>query len=270
MTVIAPISNIISLQNNFHIAFLQRLSNSDKTIVFIHGFGSAKEHFRCAFDSPSLEEYTLIAVDLAGFGQSRGPDDFGYSMKEQAEIVIELLAKMDAGNIHLCAHSMGGLVAMNMAELEPHRVLSFIDLEGNLTPEDCFFSGKITEKSFEQFAERGKRKFTEHFRNAGKEDSSMSEYAATFSSASTVALYKSAHHTVEDSSTPLVERFLRIKNACYIYGEKNRGVFPGEKLLTEAKVPIFYITDAGHSMATENPVELYRVIKEFLDGLKFP
>ena len=188
-------------------------------------------------------------------------------MKVQAKVVIALLNELGVERFHLCAHSMGGLAAMEIAELYPSRVLSFIDLEGNLTPEDCFFSGKVAEKTYEQFAERGRRKFEEHLHHAGKTDAAMKEYAETFSAASTIALYKSARHTVADSSTPLVERFLRIKNACYIYGEENRGVFPSEKLLTEAGIPIFYIANAGHSMATENPIELYRVMREFIERL---
>lgn len=162
---------------------------------------------------------------------------------------------------------MGGLVAMKMAELEPERIISLIDMEGNLTPEDCFFSGRIAELTYEEFEKSGRRKFEEDLREAGLEDSAKSEYFETFSMALTIALYKSASHTVADSSTLLVDRLSRIKNACYIYGERNRGVYPGEKLLREKGVPLFYIEGSGHSMATDNPEELYRVISSFIEGL---
>jgi pimeloyl-ACP methyl ester carboxylesterase len=35
---------------------------------------------------------------------------------------------------------MGGLTALMLAHHEPDRVLSFVDIEGNLAPEDCFLS----------------------------------------------------------------------------------------------------------------------------------
>ncbi|MBN2411516.1 alpha/beta hydrolase [candidate division KSB1 bacterium] len=261
------ITKTLTLDKNLNLSYWKRPSDSGDTIVFIHGFGSAKEHFRYALDSQSLEKYTLVAVDLVGFGQSRGPEEFDYTMKNQATLVIELLDNLKTGNFYLCGHSMGGLVAMNIAELIPNQVLSLIDLEGNLTPEDCFISGMVAGSSLKVFAEKGKPKLVKDFRDAGIKEQSMKEYADTFGAASTVALYKSAGHTVKDSSTLLVERLSRIRNVCYIYGEKNRGLYPGEKLLKAAGVPIFYIDDAGHSMATENPEQLYSVIRSFIDGL---
>ncbi|UCE18520.1 MAG: alpha/beta hydrolase [Gemmatimonadota bacterium] len=260
-------NTIINVRGDFDIACTRRLSGNGATVVFIHGFGSAKEHFRYAFDSPSLEGFSLVVPDLVGFGQSRGPEEFGYRMKDQAAVILQLLDRLEIVTFHLCAHSMGGLIAMNMAEMEPFRVLSLIDMEGNLTPEDCFISGQVAERTFEEFVEKGRRKLEVLFRDAGLEDPSMREYVNTFAAASTEALYTSACHTVEVSSTPLVERLSRIRNVCFIYGEKNRGLYPGEALLQAAGVPIFYIKDAGHSMATENPKQLFSVIRSFIDGV---
>jgi pimeloyl-ACP methyl ester carboxylesterase len=262
-----PITKTMRLNNNFDIAYWIRPFDSDDIIVFIHGFGSAKEHFRYAFNSPSLEEFTLLAVDLIGFGQSRGPDEFEYAMNEQATLVIELLDNLKIESFHLCGHSMGGLIAMNVAEQEPRRVLSFIDIEGNLTPEDCFISGIVASGTLQEFAEKGRSKYEKDIQDEGIKDPTMSEYADTFSKALTVALYKSACHTVVESSTPLIEKLLRIKNVCYIYGEKNKGLYPSENLLQAAGVPIFYIENAGHSMATENPKQLYSTIRSFIERL---
>ncbi len=256
------ITRTINLKKDFNLAYWERPAEGESSIVFIHGFGSSKDYFRYAFDSPVLREFHLLAVDLIGFGQSTGPDEFTYSMKDQAAIVIELLNHLELHAFHLCGHSMGGLVVMGIAELEPQRVLSLIDLEGNLTLEDCFVSGLVAGSTLAEFTGNGKRNLENDFREAGHH-----EYADSFSQASTVGLYKSACHTVEESSTPLVERLAKIKNACYVYGEKNRGIYPGEKLLYDAGVPVFYIEDAGHSMAVENPKQLYGVIRSFIDGL---
>ena len=43
----------------------------------------------------------------------------------------------------LVGHSMGGLAALLLARQDPGRVLSFVDIEGNLAPEDCFLSRQI-------------------------------------------------------------------------------------------------------------------------------
>ena len=227
---------------------------------------SAKTHFRHAFDVSSLRRFTVVAIDLVGFGESRGPESFEYAMEDQARVMLKVLDVLKTESFHLCAHSMGGLVAMKMAELEPERILSLIDMEGNLTPEDCFFSGRVAELSFEAFEKEGRRRLEEELREAGLVDPAMSEYLETFRMASTIALYKSAGHTVADSATVLVDRLSRIRNACYIYGERSRGVYPGEKLLHEKGVPVFYVEGAGHAMAADNPEELYRVIGSFIEG----
>ncbi|WP_399476426.1 hypothetical protein [Streptomyces sp. TRM68367] len=38
---------------------------------------------------------------------------------------------------------MGGLTALLLGHQQPDRVLSFVDIEGNVAPEDCFLSRQI-------------------------------------------------------------------------------------------------------------------------------
>lgn len=256
-----------TLHDHYQISYWERPSPGGRYIVFIHGFGSCKEHFRFAAQAPSLAEFTLLAPDLIGFGQSSGPEEFSYAMQDQAALMLELLDQLQVENFHLCGHSMGGLVVMNMAELAPQRVWSLMDLEGNLTPEDCTFSGRVNAYSLTEFSENGRTSFEKELEQAGDSDPSSAEYVESFRVASTVALYKSARHTVLDSSLPLVNRLSRIPNVCYLYGEKNRGIYPGEKLLHAAGIPVFYIPDAGHAMATDNPTQLYALLGSFIEGL---
>lgn len=258
----------IALKGGFHVACNYRHIDSADALVFIHGFGSAKEHFRHAFNASSLRSFSIVAIDLVGFGESRGPANFGYTMEDQARVMLKILSKLKIESSHLCGHSMGGLVAMKMAELEPLRVRSLINMEGNLTPEDCTLSGTVVKFTPEEFTNQRRREFEEELRKANAADPSFIEYMETFRIASTMALLKSAAHTVAESSTPLVDRLARIKNSCYIYGEKNKGLFPGEKLLGEKGVPVFYVKDAGHAMATDNPEELCRIIYSFIDAIR--
>jgi pimeloyl-ACP methyl ester carboxylesterase len=255
-----------ALPGGLVVAHARRTAGAAAPIVLIHGFGSAKEHFRHAFAAPELRQYPLLAPDLVGFGRSRGPEGFGYTMAEQARTMLTLLDELAVDSFHLCAHSMGGLVALELAELEPERVLSLVDVEGNLTPEDCFFSGRIAALPLEEFAGDGRKKLEQSLRMAGWKDPAMREYLETFRRASTVALYRSAADTVAESNGPLVDRLARVARSCYVYGEKNRGVFPGEKMLLAAGVPVFYVPEAGHSMATENPAGLFRIVGSFIAG----
>lgn len=54
-----------------------------------------------------------------------------------------MLAHAGIEHFHLVGHSMGGLTALMLAHEEPERVLSFVDIEGNVAPEDCFLSRKV-------------------------------------------------------------------------------------------------------------------------------
>ncbi len=259
------VNQTLRLNGGFILSYRYRPVESAPTIVFVHGFGSSKRHFRFAFESAALEGMGLLSFDLVGFGGSAGPEDFSYGMADQAAVLLSALDRLKIERFDLCAHSMGGLVALELVEQARERVSCFVNLEGNLTPEDCFFSGKIAELSESQFATSGRQRFEKGLYQAGQKDPSMREFAEDFGRASSDALYRSAVHTVADSDAPLIERLIRIPNACYIYGEQNRGVYPGEKKLIQAGFPVFYIPGTGHSMATEKPDHLYRVVRTVVE-----
>jgi pimeloyl-ACP methyl ester carboxylesterase len=75
-----------------------------------------------------------------------------------------VLRELDIERFHLAGHSMGGLTALLLASQEPSRVLSFIDIEGNVAPEDCFLSRQVIthssddhERFLDDFIERTRR-----------------------------------------------------------------------------------------------------------------
>lgn len=49
-----------------------------------------------------------------------------------------LPGSLEAERFHLEGHSMGGLTSFTLAHEEGERVLSCVDIEGNVDPEDCF------------------------------------------------------------------------------------------------------------------------------------
>jgi hypothetical protein len=155
---------------------------------------------------------------------------------------------------------MGGLVAMEMINQSPPQVLSFINLEGNLTLDDCFITGKILEYSLGEFLASERVKFEESLLE-------FPSYLKEFRKASSIALYKSAEDTVRLSSNPrLIEDFMALPNKkCFVYGEKNKGKYPAEAILHNHDVPVLYIKDTDHEMAEQNPTHLYSTISKFLE-----
>jgi pimeloyl-ACP methyl ester carboxylesterase len=243
-----------------------------RSILFIHGLGASKESFAGAFGREELKGITLLTPDLPGFGESERPDGFSYGMREQAEIVLGAASHLGLERFHLLAHSMGGIVGIELCRIAPGRILSFVNVEGNLQPEDCTLSRRIGAMSEEEFLRQGfddlratlGRLFRETDDKAGK------AYLACLAKASPAALHRSALETVRASDRgDLMERFSGLPfYRCYVYGEKNRGLFPAEKLLAEAGVPVFYIPRSGHSPMDDNPADLYGLVRRTVDNAR--
>ncbi|KAF7926421.1 hypothetical protein EAE99_005616 [Botrytis elliptica] len=54
-----------------------------------------------------------------------------------------ILQDLSIQHFHLVGHSMGSLTALELASFHPQPVLSFVNIKGNLSPEDCFLSRQI-------------------------------------------------------------------------------------------------------------------------------
>lgn len=91
------------------------------TLVFLHGFAESREVWT-DFTRPFPDGYRLLAPNLPGHGTNLAPvPDF--SMEAQARYVIDYLdQKGCAEPVLLVCHSMGGYVALALAERWPERV----------------------------------------------------------------------------------------------------------------------------------------------------
>lgn len=85
-------------------------------VVFLHGFceSSAMWH---DFLMPFEENHTLITVDLPGFGNSQELELHG--MEDMAQSISKALVQEKIEKFTLVGHSLGGYVALSMAEQFP-------------------------------------------------------------------------------------------------------------------------------------------------------
>jgi pimeloyl-ACP methyl ester carboxylesterase len=99
------------------IQVLERGPRSGSPIVLIHCF-------TCAIDwwdrmLPALERrHRVIAVDLLGHGGSEKPAS-GYSIPDQAAVVAQALRHLGVRGAEVVGHSLGGGVAVALAESAP-------------------------------------------------------------------------------------------------------------------------------------------------------
>lgn len=93
-------------------------------IVLIHGFGASSHWWDRAV--PALgRRHRVILVDLLGHGGSAKPTT-GYSMENQARLVGAVLRGLHVRNAIVAGHSMGGNVAVALAEGNPRLVRGIV------------------------------------------------------------------------------------------------------------------------------------------------
>ena len=242
---------------------------SQKSIVFVHGFGASKETFLETFGHEKFQSFSMLATDLVGFGDSDKPNDFSYLMKDQAKILKKTIDRFGLDSFHLVSHSMGGIIGIELGEMIPNRVCSFVNAEGNITVEDCTITKRVAEMGAEYFMQSGFEELKRELAQEAEKRHSkiLEDYLRSLAAATPKSLYRSALSTVHESNLGnLLTRFVNHPfYKCYIYGENNKGVFPAEELLRQNEIPLFYVSRSGHSMMKENPKEFYDIVLKIIN-----
>jgi pimeloyl-ACP methyl ester carboxylesterase len=99
---------------------IYRVAGSGPPIVLIHGMLNSSSHWR-AVALNLANEYTVIAPDLIGHGDSAAPRG-DYSLGAHAASIRDLLAAIGIDRASIVGHSLGGGVAMQFFYQFPQRV----------------------------------------------------------------------------------------------------------------------------------------------------
>ena len=89
----------------------------DPTIVLLHGFTASLNWWDRVAPELAKRGLRVIRFDLLGHGGSEKPRD-GYAPDEQADLIGQALRKLDVRRATMVGHSMGGTVAIALAESE--------------------------------------------------------------------------------------------------------------------------------------------------------
>ena len=101
-------------------------------IILLHGFPTSSHMFRNLI--PALaDKYYIIAPDYPGYGQSSMPPatEFQYTFDNLAQIVDDLITKLDVKRYSLYVMDYGAPVGYRIAARHPERVQSLIVQNGN-------------------------------------------------------------------------------------------------------------------------------------------
>jgi pimeloyl-ACP methyl ester carboxylesterase len=96
---------------------------SGEPVVLLHGYGAALEAWN-GIAGTLATDHRVIAVDLRGFGKStKLADAKGYGIA-MADDIVRLIDHLKLQRVHLGGHSMGALIAANIAARHKSRVIT--------------------------------------------------------------------------------------------------------------------------------------------------
>lgn len=232
-------------------------------IVFLHGFGSTKEDYADIVRYDAFDGRPFVAYDAPGCGESTCADLSRVSIPFLEEVATELLQTLKIERFHLVGHSMGGLTALRLAHRHPQRVLSFVNIEGNVAPEDCFLSRQIVDHP-EPDAERFLDAFTERAHRAPAYASAL--YAASLRHKVRPGAVRGIFESMVDLSDhgDLMAKFLGLPcPRMFMYGAQNGSLSYLSRLQAQG-VRVAEIPHCGHFPMYSNPVAMWQVIGDFL------
>lgn len=109
-----------------HVNNKRKVKKPVATILFLHGIGSSGAEWQHVIDKLP-QDVSIVAIDLLGFGNSPKPEWARYDAKEQAKAVIAtLLAERVSQRLVVVGHSLGALVAVEVAKRYPLLVKSLV------------------------------------------------------------------------------------------------------------------------------------------------
>jgi pimeloyl-ACP methyl ester carboxylesterase len=248
----------IYLQHAAARMFYHDLPGGAPPLVMIHGLGSSSSSwFPRASHHPRLNEHRAILVDLLGYGYSDRPQIYDYAMESQSENIAQLLDTLGMSGCIVIGHSMGGSIAILLADARPELVAHLIVAEGNLDPGPGFVSGRIVSVSEDVFVSSKIHDFTRQMSEAGYHD-----YASTVRACDPVCLHRSAVSLIADRDPTYRTCLYRLPMPrSFIFGERTLPN-PDEQTLRRQGIDVRIVPSAGHDMMGDSPDGFANVIAD--------
>jgi len=240
-----------------------RRQGSGSPLVCLHGFGSTKEDYADLAMRPDFADRELVFWDMPGCGASHVGDPEAPTIPFLMSVVEAACDALDLDRFHLSGHSMGGLTGLLFAQAHRDRVLSFIDIEGNLAPEDCFLSRQIVD-----YPAASPEAFMSAFmdRVSGRAEYGSALYARALPLKVRPSSFRPVFTSMVDLSDTLDLLAIMADLSCpriFLYGEQNRHLSYLSRL-PDLGVQAVEIPDAGHFPMYSNPPALWSAIASFL------
>jgi len=229
--------------------------SGSELILLIHGLACTKESFYGAWEQKKLKKYSLLAVDLPGFGKSDRPENFSYSLIDHAGVLYEVVKKIPHKRIYVVGHSMGGAVAVFLSQKNSRRFSSLISVDGCLGSQNgSQQQQQLSPPTFEEFSKKLEIRL-ETAKGTPDENGYRLWYQwSRFSDP--VGFQKSDESLIQlTRSGKIIEAFFSLPiKKIYFYPERDG--MP-RVLKNASNVHTVKISKSGHFIMNDNPGEFY-------------
>lgn len=244
---------------------------SGQPFIFLHGFLGMSDNWKTLGNQFSEDHYQVHLLDQRNHGRSFHSDDFNYDV-----MVEDLIAYCEAHqlkNIILLGHSMGGKTAMLFAMEHPELVSKLIvaDISPRYYPvhHETILKG-LSALDFDILKSRGEA------------DDVLKQYVSDFGTRQ--FLLKNLYWETKEKlglrlnlevlkaninevgeALPMHSKFL--KDTLFLRGDKSEYIAVEDEILIKTHFPeakIVTISNAGHWLHAENPVDFYNEVSNFL------
>jgi pimeloyl-ACP methyl ester carboxylesterase len=157
-----------------------------------------------------MVECSIVVPDMMGYGRSSGTAGDDFSMESQIRRLWRLVDSLGIDSFYVVGHSLGGDIGTFMASSDTRqRVKGIVNIEGDLTPHDIFFSNRVVSAAQEgRFTEWFEKEFKEEivFKGWGSKWSSCRRYYASLQFARPEAFLANAREIYEKNQALLGRR----------------------------------------------------------------
>ena len=203
-------------------------------VVWIHGLGESGLCFDGILDHPELRYRRHLVPDLPGYGRTP-PSETSWSFTGVADHLIRWLAARGEPPVDLVGHSLGGVLALFVAEQAPERVRRVVDVEGNKSEGDCVYSGRALRWTPEDFTRGGFDVLREEIATAAGGDPATQGYLRSLAMADAGTFRAHAEELVRLSRTEaLARRLAGLGSPVHYIAGAPGGACPRSLVLLEA------------------------------------
>ena len=245
----------------------------NNALVMIHGLLGSLDFFSPDKYIPQANIYTPT---LIGYGSFDNQDNTkNLKLQDQVDFVKRLIAEKIKKPCWIFGHSVGGAIAMMFAAQNPELTKGIINVEGNFTLNDAFWSQKISKLSldvwqqeYEELRNTPKKWLLDSGINPIQERMIWAEQILNYQPASTVKAVAKAVvlETSHQAYSQVIQLVIKQKTQIYLLaGEKSKDGWDVPEQVQDEAVRFIVQPHVGHMMMLEEPQAFCEIIRGVIE-----